>query len=127
MKHSRIRFQNFFKLHTKTKIEDKENNSNIKTMIILTMTLTKAFRDWMIQQEELEDTGEDILYKHGDLLFKPVLISNTQIFEYYSCLNETIIILFLQGIDFIFGLLGLVLTSVIKGIERGLENGLSAA
>jgi len=51
MKHSRIRFQNFFKLHTKTKIEDKENNSNIKTMIILTMTLTKAFRDWMIQQE----------------------------------------------------------------------------
>jgi len=96
-------------------------------MIILTMTLTKAFRDWMIQQEELEDTGEDILYKHGDLLFKPVLISNTQIFEYYSCLNETIIIFFLQGIDFIFGLLGLVLTSVFKGIERGLENGLSAA
>jgi len=26
---------------------------------ILTMALTRAFRDWMIQQEELEDAGED--------------------------------------------------------------------
>lgn len=28
-------------------------------LTILTMALTRAFRDWMIQQEELEDAGED--------------------------------------------------------------------
>jgi len=29
-------------------------------LTILTMALTRAFRDWMIRQEELEDAGEDI-------------------------------------------------------------------
>jgi len=28
-------------------------------LTILTMALTRAFRDWMIQQEELEDAGKD--------------------------------------------------------------------
>jgi len=28
-------------------------------LTILTMALTRAFRDWMVQQEELEDAGED--------------------------------------------------------------------
>jgi len=28
-------------------------------LTILTMALTRSFRDWMIQQEELEDAGED--------------------------------------------------------------------
>ena len=28
-------------------------------LTILTMALTRAFRDWMAQQEELEDAGED--------------------------------------------------------------------